>query len=959
MMTSRTTSQSPVISMTSSKKKTLYIDIETYSDRDIKSAGAYKYIASKAFEIILLAYAWDDEPVEVLELSELQDTNNKVVVEILEALKDPSITKIAHNAVFERTALGKYAGGFLPVEAWADTMVLAAMHGLPLSLDAVGEALKLEAKKIKEGTLLINYFCKPCKATKSNGGRTRNYPEHDPDRWERFKSYCIRDVEVCREIYRRLSNFPIPAWEEEVRRVDDLINLRGVKVSTALAKAAVEMGEKEKEANLAEMARLTGLDNPNSVAQLKSWLEDEGYEVESLNKESIKELLSEDIPETVRRVLELRTLIGKTSNKKYQAMLDAAGDDDRVRGLLQYYGTRTGRWAGRLVQVQNLPQNHLDDIGVIRQLVLDGDLGLMHVLYANVPDVLSQLIRTAFVAEEGHKLLIADYSAIEARIVAYLAGEQWRLDTFAAGGDIYCQSASQMFHVPVEKHGINGHLRAKGKIAELACIAEGQQVLTDCGLVHIESVTESMKLWDGEEWVSHDGVVCKGIKEVWNYGGLEATPDHIVWAEINGSQRPIHFGDAATCGAHLVQTGAGRNPLRMGGNNQSGETVEQELESLLCTDGVQRVWVDSMAITGQPEKRQVEGVSELLTAEGSPNVAVQTLHSGKTALHEPEGWELSKLRSKGHTVQIPKCDRSMPLHDRDAGVTVKRPGTGQNRCERSLRAGESPLGDTSRELSEPAQISREVKVYDILNAGPRHRFTVSNVLVHNCGYGGGVGALKAFGADKMGLSESDMQEIVDQWRAASPTIPKLWSRIEKAANRALETPGRKIAVSRKKFDKERARANESTMGARSGSYSAYFNDGIVCTFYRDRDALRCVLPSGRILSYWSARIEDGSIVFMGQNQTTKKWEKTETWGGKLVENVVQAIARDCLAVAMVRLSDAGFKLVFSVHDEVIAEEPKDGRTWQDMAKIMSQPIDWAPGLVLPADGFETNFYMKD
>lgn len=679
-----------------SSKKELFLDIETFSDRDIKSTGAYKYIASDAFEIILLAYAWGDEPVKVLEPSALQDKNNKVVVEILEALKDPSITKIAHNAVFERTALGKYAGGFMPINEWKDTMVLAAMQGLPLSLDAVGEALNLTDKKIKEGTLLINYFCKPCKATRSNGMRTRNLPEHDLDRWERFKSYCIRDVEVCREIYRRLSNFPIPAWEEEVRRVDDLINLRGVKVSTALAKAAVEMGEKEKEANLAEMARLTGLDNPNSVAQLKSWLEDEGYEVESLNKESIKELLSEDIPETVRRVLELRTLIGKTSNKKYQAMLDAAGDDDRVRGLLQYYGTRTGRWAGRLVQVQNLPQNHLDDIGEVRDLVLDGDLETLKLLYESVPDMLSQLIRTAFVAEEGHRFLIADYSAIEARITAYLAGEQWRLDTFAAGGDIYCQSATQMFKVPVEKHGINGHLRAKGKIAELAC-----------------------------------------------------------------------------------------------------------------------------------------------------------------------------------------------------------------------------------------------------------------------GYGGGVGALKAFGADKMGLSESDMQEIVDQWRAASPTIPKLWSRVEKAAKQALENPGRKVGVSRKKLDKDRARANELAMGAVSGSYSAYFNDGIVCTFYRDRDALRCKLPSGRVLSYRSARLEDGSIVFMGQNQTTKKWEKMETWGGRLVENIVQSFARDCLAVAMVRLSDAGFKPVFSVHDEVIAEEPKDGRTWRDMAKIMSQPIDWAPGLVLPADGFETDFYMKD
>ena len=643
----------------------LFVDIETYSATEIKG-GAFKYMEDSAFEILLIAYAWDNEPVEILDLYD-PNLDVEALSSVMTALRSPDVVKVAHNSAFERGAFAHYTGHYMPPEEWEDTMIMAAMNGLPMSLDDAGAALELRSQKIKEGTLLINYFCKPCKPTIANGGRTRNLPQHAPDKWERFVEYCRRDVEVCQAIYYKLNRFPVPDWEREVWALDARINERGVLIDRELAEAAIAVDEAFKEEHTAELRQLTGLDNPNSVAQLKEWLEGVGVFADSLNKATVADLRSSVPDPTTKRVLELRQLLGKTSTKKYEAMTLSAGADDRVRGLLQYYGAgRTGRWAGRLVQVQNLPQNHLDDIALVRELVRARDLETLEMIFDNVPDVLSQLIRTAFVAKEGHTFLVSDYAAIEARVIAYLAGEQWRMDVFAQGGDIYCSSASQMFKVPVVKHGENGHLRQKGKIAELAC-----------------------------------------------------------------------------------------------------------------------------------------------------------------------------------------------------------------------------------------------------------------------GYGGGVAALKAFGADKMGLTEEEMQDIVTQWRQASPTIPRFWRDTENAARRALENPGRSFTL---------------PCGVK---------------YMKDADALRCRLPSGRVLSYWGARLDnEGKICFMGQNQTTRKWERTDTWGGKLVENIVQAYARDCLAVALLRLNEAGYDITFHVHDEIVAEAPKGSR-WEDMAEIMGRPIDWAPGLLLRGDGYDTKFYMKD
>lgn len=654
--------------ISSADRRVLYLDTETYSETDIKKAGAFKYMEDPAFEVLLLPYAWDDDPVRVLDLTDPMDLVE--LPHILDALRDPEVVKVAHNSAFERAAYRRAFGFYQPPGDWVDTMILAAYNGLPMSLEDAGAALGIEQQKLKDGKALINYFCKPCKPTIANGGRTRNLPHHAPEKWARFKQYAGRDVEAERLIFKRLSRYPVTDFERKVWALDARINERGVLVDLDLARAAIDVDDAFKASHTEEMALLTGLSNPNSVAQLKEWLDAVGLHCDSLNKATVADLVKIAPDRTTRRVLELRQLLGKTSTKKYEAMVNAAGADGRVRGITQYYGAgRTGRWAGRLVQLQNLPQNHLDDIGTVREIVRARDLDTLELLYDSVPDVLSQLIRTAFIAKPGHTFLVSDYAAIEARVIAYLAGERWRMDVFAQGGDIYCSSATQMFRVPVVKHGVNGHLRQKGKIAELAC-----------------------------------------------------------------------------------------------------------------------------------------------------------------------------------------------------------------------------------------------------------------------GYGGGVGALKAFGADKMGLTEEEMQHIVTQWRAASPKIPHFWRDTERAAVRALENPGRTFAI---------------PCGVK---------------YRRDADALRCRLPSGRILTYWGARLEERggrrSIVFMGQNQTTRKWERTETWGGKLVENVVQAFARDCLAVAMVRLEEAGYHIVFHVHDEVVIEAP-EGSRWQDAAAIMGLPIDWAPGLLLRGDGYETKFYMKD
>ncbi|WP_392885954.1 DNA polymerase [Eubacterium limosum] len=652
------------------EKRILSVDIETYSSVDLGECGVYPYVEAPDFQILLFAYAFDDEPVRCIDLY-----HNPLPERLRVALTDPNIIKCAFNANFERTCLGKYLETRMLPEQWRCTMVKALTLGLPGSLGKVALAMGLpeDKQKDKEGKALIRYFSIPCKPTKANGGRTRNLPEHDPVKWDKFIRYCIQDVEVERGIREKLSAHRTLKIEHEYWCLDQDINDRGINLDMPLIEEAIHTDAEIKKSAFAEIQRLTGVENPNSRVQIKEWVEKQlGRELEKFDKEILADLEKELPDGTVKRVIYLRQLTTKTSVKKYEKMKMYKCSDGRARGTMQFYGaSRTGRFAGRGIQLQNLAKNHMDALGDARYLVRSGDVDLLSLCYDNIPDVLSQLVRTALIPSEGCRFIVSDFSSIEARVIAWLAGEQWRLKVFEEGGDIYCASASQMFGVPVIKHGINGELRQKGKIAELAC-----------------------------------------------------------------------------------------------------------------------------------------------------------------------------------------------------------------------------------------------------------------------GYGGGVGSLKAFGADKMGLSEDEMQKIITDWRLASPHITKLWWGVDRAAKKAI--------------------LNGKVINLQYGLRFACFDNRLFIQ-----------LPSKRSLAYMNPRIlpnrrfgKDG-IVYDGIQQQSHKWGQIDTYGPKLVENIVQAIARDCLLIAMKKLDDVGFKTVSHVHDEVILDVPKGIGSVEEVGEIMGQPIDWAPGLLLRADGYECNYYMKD
>lgn len=972
------------------RMKTMSIDIETYSEVNLAKCGGYKYAESPDFEILLFGYAVDGGPVQVVDLAQ----EETIPEEILEALTDDSITKWAFNANFERVCLSRYltdlgrsldpfhdhhplsqdCARFLNPAGWKCSMVWSAYMGLPLSLEGVGAVLNLDNQKMKEGRDLIRYFCVPCKETKTNGGRTRNLPSHAPDKWNIFKSYNKRDVEVEMAIQERLQEYPVPdqVWEEYHQ--DQEINDRGIAIDLELARQAVAMDAKSRESLMTALTERTGLENPNSVLQMLGWLEARGLKSDSLGKKEVKELLK-TAQEPLRSVLQLRQKLAKSSVKKYQAMEMTACQDGRARGMFQFYGAnRTGRFAGRHIQLQNLPQNHLPDLSEARELVRQGNYEALELLYDSVPDVLSQLIRTAFVPREGMKFVVSDFSAIEARVISWMAGEKWKSAAFAAGKDIYCSTASQMFGVPVVKHGVNGDLRQKGKIAELACIAEGQLVLTDHGLIPIEKVTTEDRVWDGENWVHHDGVVYRGEREVLTYEGLTATADHMVW--VQGKEKPIQLGIAAASGAHLLQTGNGGRAIRLGKNYQPGKTLERETEPLLCFDPVPGLRIHTMDSAGCSCKRKKQGVSALFPSQKDSFVALQAVDGSQTALRKSQRDGLSELWSQGHPVPVSQCacgrtlsagavwtsrsgvrnrqnqqrwrlcSRKYPngsfksepgqpkkngvigiparvlavlLFDGDSKVVWRGDkGTDHSRCQ----------GCSSKETEKLVCHRRTARLYDIRNAGPHHRFTVSDCLVHNCGYGGSVGALKAMGAMDMGITEEELGPLVQSWRAANPHIVDFWWQVDGAVKTAIK---KRIPV----------QVNNLRFLCKSGM-------------------LFIELPSGRRLSYVKPRI--GENKFGGESVTyegigvAKKWERLESYGPKFVENIVQGTARDILCYAMQTLRHCA--IVGHVHDELIIECSKEVSV-DAICKRMGRTPPWAEGLILRADGYECEFYQKD
>ena len=915
----------------------LSIDLETYSEVDLTKSSVYRYSEDPSFEILLFGYAFDDEPVTVIDVAA-----GGIPDYLLGALTDPSITKMAYNASFERVCLSNYMkrrgliDTFLPPEQWQCTMIHALSCGLPRSLAGVGQALGLseEEAKMKEGSALIQWFCKPCKATKTNGGRTRNLPQHDMRKWITFEAYNARDVEVERTIRKMLESKPVPEIEWKAYWMDQRINDRGVMIDRQLMENAIKISQEHTAELSAEAEKLTGLENVNSVSQLKDWLGVDG----SLDKKAIRAMrASGSLDLKQDRLLAIRQEMGKTSISKYEAMERGVCADGRIRGLFQFYGAnRTGRWAGRQVQVQNLPQNHISDLDTARNLVIAGDRETLLLLYGNAPDALSQLIRTAFIAGEGRTFAVADFSAIEARVLAWLADEQWRMEVFRQGGDIYCASASQMFKVPVVKHGVNGHLRQKGKIAELACIAEGQLVLTDHGEIPIEQVTTEMRVWDGESWVTHGGVVQRGIKEVITYDGLTATPDHPVF--IEGKAGPVPFGQAARNGSHLLRQLPDREDLWKGDDHISGKAVhpalqEAWMDKTVCADPLPKLRERGVDTAGEPVAWIIEGLSNVYPAEDLSEMAGSQIHGSKTTMHKPEGRKLQKLRGAWNKLRLCLRKRSLPVDDRKLRTAGQKHGAGQDRCERQLCSGKSQMGNTPGKLSEPKT------VYDLINAGPNHRFMVSGVIVHNCGYGGALGAMKNMGGADFGLTDDEMSKIVADWRNANPNVINFWWAVDRMVKDALDNPG---TIQRLPCAADRA---------------------TICAQVT-RNLLSIKLPSGRWIRYYKPRIETNkfgseSITYAGLD--SGKWGRVETYGPKLVENIVQATSRDCLRDAMMRVSEVFPDIVMHVHDEMIVEvnEEQAEDALGYMQECMGKPIEWAPGLLLRGDGYITKYYRKD
>ena len=712
----------------------LHIDLETFSTVDLNKSGVYRYAEDPEFSILLFGVAVDDGAVRVYDLAQGEELPQAIV----DALLDPLVLKYAHNAAFERICLSRFLwdcqllpkGEYLDSVSWRCTMVWSAYAGLPLSLKAVGQALELTDGKMDEGKGLIKLFCQPCKPTSMNGGKERFFPSDAPEKWELFKAYNKRDVEVEMEIARRLATVPVPesVWEEY--RDSEQINDRGILVDMDMVHKAIALDEQSQVELVEGLRELTDLDNPRSVTQMKEWLQQNGLELGSLGKKEVAAVLH-TAPEPLRTVLLLRQEVAKSSVKKYVAMENAVCADGRLRGMFVFYGaTRSGRFSGRIVQLQNLYRNSLPDLEDARALVKTGDYDALEILYDSVPLCLAEVTRTSFIASPGNHFIVCDYSAIEARVLAWMAGEQWRLDLFERGGDIYCQSASQMFHVPVVKHGINGELRQKGKVAELACIAEGELVKTDLGPIPIEEVDLDMRVWDGQYYVNHGGVVYRGKKEVITYNGLTATPDHLVL--VNG--RFIPFGEYAG-------------------------------------------------------------------------------------------------------------DKAFPA----------------GKC----------------------------RVYDIRNAGPKHCFWVSGHLVHNCGYGGSVGALKAMGALEMGVKEEELLPLVEAWRNANPHIVQFWWKVDRAVKNTIQ----------------------DHLPKKVGPLSIASRDG----------RLSITLPSGRALQYLRPRIGTNrfggsSITYMGMD-TTHHWSEIESYGPKFVEN--------CVAEGTLVITDRGPVPIQEVTTEMLVWDGKE------------------------------------
>ncbi len=947
--------------------KTLAIDIETYCEAELDKTGQYAYAQDPTFEILLFAYAFDDDDVRVVDLAQ----GETIPDEVLRALQDPDVLKTAWNAAFERTCLSVYLGTPMPADQWACTMVHSYYVGLPGSLEKAARSLKLGVQKDSAGAALIRYFSKPCRATKSNGGRTRNLPEHDLERWEQFKAYCRQDVEVERTIRKRLETVPVPDKERRLWAVDQKINDRGVAIDKDVVRQAIKLNETLQERLIAEAEILTGLDNPNSVSQLKDWLRQaEGLEIESLNKKAIPKVIAQAESAVTQRVLEIRQQLAKTSIKKYQAMERALCPDGRIRGLLQFYGAnRTGRWAGRLVQVQNLPRNSMPDLHTARELLKAGHLEAIELLWDDPADVLSQLIRTAIIPSPGRRFIVADFSAIEARVVAWLAGEQWRLDVFRDHGKIYEASASQMFGVPIEKIDKGSELRQKGKIAELALgYGGGVGALKAMGALEMGIEEEEL-----QELVQRWRAANPAIVQLWRDLGqaaIEAVRDQNIvtlqhgitfWVEGGilrvklPSGRVLHYvrpriEQDPKFGADIVtyegyEQGRWSRLKTYGGklteNCLAGDTlvlttrgwvpIKDVRPTDLLWDGVAWVRHQGVVEKGKQPTLTLDGVrltaDHLVLTTGGWRNASSCKGYYRQAVTLPHCGSVRRFRRQEVTLASPlrlRQDADHACYRVPKGqvevVRLQKTGT-HKRIAEDTRHVEAPglccVAINDRPLSPPNPPCLE----ELRRSGNSSLQSLANVR----GVLGRHGAVVQTGADP----RSDRR----QRQLHSGQLPL--GHPQETKPQSTEQPLHPNALG----------ADDRLGGVREVGHRG--DDPAVSP--QQRGSCEPFIPApGRYEPVYD-------IVNAGPRQ---RFVVLGDSGPFIVHNCTQAVARDCLAEAILRLDAAGYDIAFHVHDEVVIDAHPNANP-EEVAAIMSAPIEWAPDLPLAADAFEAEYYRKD
>ena len=963
--------------------KTLSIDLETFSPVDIRDCGSFRYIDDPEFEILLFGYAFGEDEPTVVDLC----SGEEIPDEVTDALYSSDYIKTGYNNAFERYALWKHFGRYCPPEQWEDTMVLAAVCGLPLGLGAVGSALGLPEDKAKDkaGKALIKYFCCPCKPTKTNGGRERNYPEHAPEKWAQFIEYNRQDIVTERHIRNMLLRWKPDETEHRFWCLDARINERGMRVDTQLVRNALDFDARYK-AELTEKAvTLSGLDNPKSVAQIKDWLyQQEGITVASLNKAVVADVIKQLNTDKAREFMAVRAELSKTSTMKYEAMRRSVCPDGHIKGCFQFYGaSRTGRFAGRLVQLQNLPQNHMEDLATARALVSAGQYETVKALYESVSGTLSELIRTALIPEPGCRFIVCDYSAIEARVIAWLADEQWRLDVFRSGGDIYCASASQMFKVPVVKHGENGHLRQKGKIAELALgYGGGVNALKAFGADKMgmsdEDMVETVDLWRSASphicalWKSLERAMIKCIvrkcSTVSTIGHIRFDWEQgIVWMRLPSGRRIAYYG--AQYGESRWKNG---NAISYMGQDQrtkkwarletwGGKLVENcwAEGTLVLTD---RGWVPIESIT--PADLIWDGI-EWVETDG----AIRREHreqlfeldgllvTGDHRILTTEGWRNVKTCDglDRLPVQLPK--NNWPRQEQ--GLPRQNTLGGEMRMWETVGSGypgHTKKGKTRSPLLLRMQETRAhvTSTYHARNvSAPRLcRLALFSSALYKPKRSG-LAQLWGAGYYRLRQMAAQLRELLGGHGRFIQTTRGLGVRPHRQRH-GVFTGQLSLGVSIGQRPKQTRRPQGAIQRALYPAERTVGNNG-----YRVHHTVVSFRPRLSVRTSDRHSGPDKPIYDILNCGARHRYVVLGNTGAILSHNCVQSIARDCLRESMLALDAAGCDIRAHVHDEVIISEPRDGRSVEDIAEIMGRPLPWAEGLPLRGDGYECDFYMKD